>query len=253
MLTTKTTVSFSLLVLATFTSCDAVQPPPYCKSQRNEYAARYFDPKPMGNCDGKVLEGEIFHVNDYPANRQNPSDLPKIGIEPDVVYHAVEEGAAAEKPHEGQEYALGKYTALQADANDICTAPTLSDTDVTIPEIPANPTAMPPVAGSPERKYVYKWKNFKMLVKPTSNAVHWGAELTRTEGECTVSYKVAAVWPAKWCGREADDEGEHTKGEPDQAACEPEQGSGLNPDLKYECSKELRCVPASTFPSLAKK
>lgn len=270
--------SLSLVALLAVGSCEAVQPKPQCKAQPADYAARYFDPKIEGSCDGKVLTGEVLHVQTYVPKRDNPKDTPKIAIEPalvaDAIHEAEEHQVSVEK---GSEYSLAKYTSVQPDDEDICRAPKfMQETSVRVAEIPGDASKMPPVEPIPARDYKYEWSDLKMLVHPLSNAIHFGAKLVRTEGDCKVTYKVSAVYPALHCGDGTqpvldendqpvkDDKGnvltepDPTTGKPDPELCKPIRGSGadveyngLSPDLEYECDEEtLLCLPTKEFPAL---
>jgi len=140
-----------------------------------------------------------------------------------------------------------------------------------VAEIPADPNAMPPVDAVPAVSLKYHWSNLKMLTTPLSNAIYFGADLVRTSGTCTLSYKVAAIYPVVQCGDAqvpaVDDKGQPipnmtmadpSMGKPDQSACAPSEvgadhGSGLSPQVDYVCEETtLLCLPKSKFPALKK-
>ncbi len=230
----------ALLSLAALAAggCDATQPRPLCRAQSAQYAARYtVQGTPQGACDGKVLTGEILNLQYYRSPPGDAAGTASLAIEPESVFQAVKAGMAT-----GMEYSIGRYTAVEPDAANLCKAPTLSETSITM-----GTTAIS-----------YKWSNMEMMVMATSNAIHFGGDLVRKEGDCTVNYKVSAVYPALHCGDGVDQMGmpDPTTGKPNPAACEPVTGSGLSPDLAYACdasadgtSGTRLCVPAKAFPA----
>jgi hypothetical protein len=274
----KVAHALSLLTLATAVgSCEAIQPKPLCKARPAEYAAKYFaQGTPSGACAAKKITGEVLHLQYYLPKRDDPNDLPKIAIEPASVVAAIEAGEEAEVDVTAEpEYSLGKFSSVRPGDDDLCVAKSLADTSVSVPAITADPAKMR--AAAPAKKLVYTWSNVKMTVTPVSNAIHFGADLVRKDGDCSITYKVSAVYPALYCGDgvkpKVDDDGkpvlddmgkpemepDPTTGKPDPEACEPVQGSGLSPDLVYECDASPDgktgthlCVPKDNFPSLKK-
>jgi hypothetical protein len=249
----------------------ATQPKPQCKAQQEEYAAKYipdgFDPAapPDGCTADDVLAGEVLNLQYY---RADLNGAPKLAIEPASIADAIavgEEHKVDVKPE--PEFSIGAFKDVFPDDHDICLAPKLDATSLHVDAIPPDP-AMPDDKGTPAVDLTYKWANVKVLTKPLSNAVHFGAELERTTGTCTLKYKVSAVYPVIFCGDKEkpvlDEMGKETgEMEPDfenskpldpKEACAPSEaghseGSGL-PDLKYECpEKVLLCVPSVPFPA----
>jgi hypothetical protein len=257
-------LSFTLVAVA---ACDAVQPKPACKAQPAEYAAKYvMTGTPMGMCQDKILTGEILNVQQYREN-PNKGDQPfSIAIEPQSVLDAVAQGQMAMAIVAGAgktEFSIGKYGSYEPADNGICEAATMSETVVMVPELPGDPSAMPPVDPTPARTLHYKWSNVKVLVTPLSNAVYFGADLLRTDDDCIVSYKVSAVSPAVFCGdgTAKDDKGmdvpDPTTGKPNPDACKSVQGSGLNPYIDYTCDASADgmsgthlCLPRDQFPTV---
>jgi hypothetical protein len=266
--------SLSLVVLLAASSCGkATQPKPQCKAQQEEYAARYFevDGSRTGTCtDDDVFEGEPLFLQYYKTDPV--SGIPKIAIEPASFADAIAVGEEHKVDVKAEpEYSIGKFNDVFPDDNDICLAPKLEDSSLEVAEVPADPMAMPPVEGVPAVSLKYKWSNLKMLTKPLSNAIHFGADLERTSGACTIKYKVSAIYPVIPCGNGTkpvlDDMGnpipgmtepDPSTGDPDPAACEPSEvgaahGSGLSPELTYECNKAtLLCLPSKAFPAYKK-
>jgi hypothetical protein len=236
----KLGAALALGALLAVSGCDAVQPRPSCRAQTAEYAARYtMVGTPTGNCTGKLLSAETLHLQAYRAAPNDPKQTPSLAIEPESIAHAIE--VAMNPMNPGQEYSIGKFDTAQPNDDNICQVPQMG-MDANI------------AAGGASLKY--SWKNLQMYVTPVSNAIHFGAELTRTDGDCVANYKVVAIYPANHCGDGKDPEGhpDPTTGKPDQSACMPVQGSGLSPDFDYTCDTgSLLCLVNGDFPAFKKK
>jgi hypothetical protein len=219
------------LAVAALGSCDATQPRPYCRVQQDAYAARYIMQSMQGACAGKVLTSEVLHLTYYRAPLTEAGGTVSVAIQPDSVLSAID-GLTASA---GMEYSIGKFTTINPGDDDLCKVPTMAETSIT----------------TPMARLSYTWSNFQLVVTPVSNAIHFGADLVRKDGDCTVTYKVSAVNPALHCGDGTDMMGhpDPTTGNPNQKACEFSQGSGLSPDLAYTCDATLLCIPAKEFPS----
>jgi hypothetical protein len=255
----KLTPLTSLLGIVALGSCSAVQPKPQCKAQPAEYSARYFmQGTPAGMCEGKVLKGEVLHLQYYRSKLDDPNGTPSLAIEPASVLDALD----GDKEHTGVEFSQGRYTAVEPDDNDQCLAPKLSDTSIT--------------AG--DTKLTYTWSNVRMIVTPLHNASVFGADLVRKDGDCTVTYKVSAVYPAVFCGTATkvvtgDDgkpvidemtmmpkiEPDPEHGVPDPMLCGAIEGNQISPDMVLECDASSDgmmgthlCLPKTEFPSLKK-
>jgi hypothetical protein len=243
----------SLLAVAALGSCSAVQPKPQCKAQPAEYAAKYIvQGTPQGMCEGKVLTGEILHLQYYRSKTDYTSGAPSVAIQPASVLEVMNPT--------GMTYSQGDYTGIEPDDSDLCTAPKLTPTDVTAGDV----------------HLTYTWTNVKMIVTPLHNGSVFGADLVRKDGDCTVTYKVSAVYPAVFCGTakkvETMDNGqpvidENTKmpkivddpehGVPDPALCGPIPGNQISPDFALTCDASMDgmsgshlCMPQKAFPSL---
>jgi hypothetical protein len=229
LLKTVTTLSLAVLALA---GCTPVQPRPECKAQPDKYVAKYFKGATTGMCDGKELTGEVLHLNYYRPTPSDPNQATSIGIEPDLVLAGLDAEPATPRPM--PEGSIGRYNSAEPDDANLCIAKTLSDLNVTV-----GGTALG-----------YKWSNLNMTVEPLSNAVHFGADLVRKDGDCTINYKVSAVFPVVSCG---DDPKDPTMGKPSADLCISTQDNSLPPQIAYECDPvQLLCVPANMFPSLKK-
>jgi hypothetical protein len=272
--------SLSLTTMLALGGCKAIQPKPQCKAWSSDYAAKYtVVSKSKEDCE--PLSGEVLHVQYYRTKPDATDNRPSIAIEASSVADAIATGEEHEVEVKAEQdakgmfpyFSLGKYTSSDPDDDDMCSAPTLNETHVTVAEVPADPMVM----GSepiPAADITYKWSKVKMLVTPASNAVYFGAELDRTEGECTITYKVTAVNPAVFCGDGKnpvlddmgmpvlDDMGnpefedDPTTGKPVADKCDATiQGTGLNQDLTYKCdasedgmSGTHLCLPVQDFP-----
>jgi hypothetical protein len=259
--------SMSLVALLAATSCGkATQPKPQCKAQQEEYAARYFEVDRSPTCkDEDVLTGEVLFLQYY---RTDVAGVPKLAIEPASFADAIAVGEEHKVDVKAEpEFSIGAFKDTFPDDNDICTAAKLSDASLKVAEVPADPMAMPPVEAVPAVDLTYKWANVKVLTKPLSNAIHFGAELERTSGDCIVHYKVSAIYPVIHCGNgmkpvlnemgmpTGEMEPDPESGDPDDSHCAPSEvgaseGSGLSPELSYICEEHtLMCLPKKEFPS----
>jgi hypothetical protein len=249
-----TAIAFSALAAM---SCDAVQPTPACRVRPSKYAARFdLQGKTSGMCDGKVPTAEIINLNYFRDSKDYAEGAPSVGIVSDTIPEAV-----GEKTDVGMEYSLGQFSTPRPGDDDMCKAPTLSETKVK--------TDMADLT--------YKWSNFRVLVTPLSAAIYFGADLEKKDGDCTATYKVSAIYPVVHCGDatkpDLDDDGNPKKdemgnvimvpdpehGKPNEEACKPVQGSGLSPDLEYKCdatpdgmSGTHACIPVQDFPNFKK-
>ncbi len=238
---TNRAILSTLALLLAAAGCDAVQPKPSCRAQAAEYAARYEvdASKPMtGACAGKVLKAETLHMQAYAAAPDDAKKTPSLAIEPESVVAALEE--AMNPMNAGQEYSIGKFDESLPDDSNICKVASMAKN--------ASITA----GGN---KLTYTWSNVQMYVTPLSNGIHFGADLARQDGDCTVNYKVVAIYPANHCGdgKDAMGEPDPTTGKPDQDACDPVPGSNLSPDFDYTCeSSSLLCLVKGNFPAFKK-
>lgn len=249
---------FSLLSVVAFGSCNAVQPKTQCKVRPQEYAANYMLKSMTGNCTDKILTGEVLNLGYYRDSKDYADGAPSVAIEASSVVDAIGDTMT----HNATEYALGKFNSSLPNDADICTAPDLTENAIK--------TMMADLS--------YKWKNFQIVVRPNSNAFHWGADLVRRDGDCTANYKVSASAPAVHCGNgmkpKLDDnmmpvkdaqgnvvmEPDPTSGGPDPAACNTDPVTGsLSPNLAWKCDAtddgkgSHLCVPVNEFPALGKK
>jgi hypothetical protein len=282
--------SLSLGTVLAMGGCKAVQPKPQCKAQPADYAAKYeVVGTPPDGC--MPLTAEVLHVQYYRSRPDDPSGVPSIAIEPasvaDAIANVDEAGgrdpAVMVDAKIGSEYSQAKFSAVNPDDNNYCYAKTFQqETDIDIPMIVKDDKSCPPEDADHDAvKLKYKWSNLKVRVTPASNAVYFGADLVRTEGDCEITYKVTAVNPATGCGDGTDtpqvvdpktmmcgdqlgDDGKPVveddpfSGMGVQDKCNASiQGTGLNTELTYTCDVNDKgegshlCLPNQKFPALA--
>ena len=230
------------LILAS-AGCEATQPRPLCRAQANTYAARYtMQGTPQGACEGKILTGEVLHLQLYRAPIADEGGTASVAIQAQSVIDAL--AGTMSLISAPTEYSLGKYSTVEPDPENLCKVPTLTETSVT--------------AGT--ARLSYAWSNVRMLVTPASNAIHFGADLVRKDGDCTVSYQVSAAYPTVPCGDGLDSMGhpDPTVGKPNPAICDTERtkDKGLSPALSWACDASADgtsgthlCLPNKPFPA----
>jgi hypothetical protein len=282
-MTTKlgaTSVSFVLLALG---GCKAVEPKPQCKAQPADYMAKY-ETTHVATMDCPNLTGEVLHFQYYRPKPGDANGLPSVAIEPASVADAVGAGEAAMVGTMAEEsaksdhayFSLGKYTTVEPNDDDICSAPKLNVTNVHVDMIPGDPMMM--TMDTPAVDITYTWSNLKMVVRPDSNGVYFTAELVRKEGDCEINYKVTGVQgapadgsqPVAYCGDAQvpvlDDKGQPvnddmgkpetmpdpTMGDPDETKCDrTKNANGLPHNLTFHCDKDTRlCLVDQKFPTL---
>jgi hypothetical protein len=269
----KTIVVAFILLAGGGIACDAVQPKPQCKTRRQDYAARYIEEgTPSAACRDKVITGEVLHLATYAPDPTKAGDTPGLGIEASAVSSALEAAEEAMvNPVTEMPFSFGKFTTLTPETDDICHVMAMPPTKIAVPAIPANRMTMEPAM--PAVNLTYEWSDIRSLVKATSNGLHFGAVLKRTDGTCVQSYKVTAVTPVIYCGDGTRDTEEidpktmmpvvdtatgkpvqvpdPTAGKPVAGKCCPGKVNGLSRDVLYACeAATLLCVPAKEFPSL---
>jgi hypothetical protein len=285
-MTTKLGATSVSLVLLTLGGCKAIQPKPQCKAQPADYMAKY-ETDHVATDDCQNLTGELLHFQYYRPAPGDASGRPSVAIEPASVADAISAGEggglmdgmgimADENAKSDHAYfSLGKYTTVEPDDNDICSAPKLNVTNIHVDMIPADPM-MPMSMPIDAVDLTYTWSNLKMLVRPDSNGVYFSADLVRKEGMCEVKYKVTGVNGAPadgstsvaYCGDAQvpvlddmgnpvkDDKGnaetmpDTTMGMPDDTKCDRTKNkNGLPHNLTFKCDKDtLMCFVDQAFP-----
>lgn len=210
-------------VLAWAAACG--QPPPGCLVGRGGYAARY-TLKPDQSVDGPCAQkkGEVLGVQKYgpPGAPSNQTIAIKTGT---LV-------GLTDQPSGGQAQVAiiseGQLTSGIPDTGHWCTASRFN-------------TAQDVQGGTDT---AYAWSNVRFYVTPEIPGTQFVADLDYTEGGCTASYSVAAVFPAISC-----DDG---TGTPDPSRCSGAGDNGtLDPDFPVACDPDvLLCVLSGPVPAL---
>lgn len=207
--------SIAALVLAGSLACEVRQQPPDCTVARGSFAAKYTlkEGPATGACREK--KGELVGAYKY-----NPTVSTADGPKPNndkatIALQAKTLGLLASDPDHSL-YSLGDFPTTP-DASGICTAATLSKAE--------QATAGGTIA--------YEWSNVRVLNLPEALGSQFGAELKYTEGGCTATYTVDALWPAVECSADAD--------------C----SSGINPLFPVKCDVDIGyCVLRDPVPAI---
>jgi hypothetical protein len=226
-------------------------PDPRCVLGAGEYAAKYILESQQGTGTCGDLQGEVIGVRRFePADGGIP-----VAFLPE----------GANQTREGEFLALARLPTQEApDRTCTATDPTPISTRTAATRIPLLPDGgLPPDAGvdldagtvvsegdagflelEPSRPIRYAFEDFRFFVLPPApSAAQFETRLTFTDGDCSATYKVVAVFPAARCGT-AD-------GAPDDSLCitTPDYdagrllGSGINPRFDTFCHPGLRlCV-----------
>jgi len=198
-------------------ACGAVQPPLECTVARGAFAARYTltDGGPTSDpCRKK--KGELLGLYKYNGivdpsaqNKQPDNSKATIAIKSATLGDVTPAATETYKP-----ISEGTFPILPG-PDGICAATTLSKAEY--------------VTGT--GTISYEWSNVRVLNKPEALGTQLGAELRYTEGGCTATYAVDAIWPARRCSEGCD--------------------SGLNPLFPVECNTDTGfCVLVGSVPQL---
>lgn len=227
-----------LSVLALFAlSCD--QPPADCTTGHGAFAATYtlVEKQGMGACDR--LEGDIIGLEKYnPSQADDPKkqDLTKakLRIRPlKLSEDAVDEGLS----FDGLALdSVGDFLSATPDESNVCSVPQMTEASITL---------------SSGAEISYSWSNVKVYVTTAYPGTQMAADLVYSEGDCSATYRVLALWPAVGCGVDANEDG--IEEDIDPTLCDPQAdpaagrptGSGINPDFeaRVECHPDLHlCV-----------
>jgi hypothetical protein len=208
-------------------ACGVTQPPTQCITGHGGYAALYtLKPgQPTGACAER--HGEVIGIQKYaaPASASNPDPTQTIAIKTATLTglsEGVHEGAA-----DIDIISLGNLASgLPDPATKFCTAAAF---DVN------RGGSVHDVAGGTD--IAYAWSNVKFYTTAQVPGTQMIGDLNYTEGGCTASYSVTAVFPAVSC--------DNGHGEPDVSLCcfSNEDGLALNPDFPVRCEPNtLLCV-----------
>jgi hypothetical protein len=235
-------------------SCEADQPRVQCTVSRSTFAARYTLKSGTGRC--AELIGDLLGVQAFVPDPLHPGDrLGSVAIKSEFVASKEVLGRnnlppIVDENPDHRTYALGKFTSVHPDGNDICYIPELTLAEYQRGPVPTNRLPDPAI------DVTHLWKNVRVLVTTALTGVVMEADLTYTLDDCTAEYHVVALSPAASC-----DDGTL---KPSQAKCAPERdpddprsgGSGISPEFATECLKDpardphwVACFPAGAFPS----
>lgn len=124
--------------------------------------------------------------------------------------------------------AVGAFDADVPDSDGLCTAPALTKTEQNLPALPedldAELEAQDPVDVSEV------WSDVAVYVDASALGTQMKGTYAVTQGGCTATYSVMAVYPATSC------EGED--GAADDAACQAVE-AGISPDFPVVCDPDL--------------
>lgn len=210
------------------TGCSVEQPSVGCPVQRVSWAAKYTLVTPGGgSCDG--LKGELIGIQRY-NDPLKPTGAQKVALRPVRLVA----GESTDPASMAKTSAVGDLS--QEPTNDFCTATNFTAASQTL-------------AGGAT---TYEFSDVKFYVTPAYPGSQFTATLKYTEGACTATYKVDAVWPPVDCDAAAG-----TGCEPGSTG--PIGGTQANPDFALECRTLIRtaagatrgyCVPSKDVPSL---
>lgn len=219
------------VIAACASGCE--QPRADCTTGHGGFAARYTlkpgSKQGTGTCD--ALKGEIVGLEKYNPSQAEPNkqDLTKARLR--IRAESIGTLAALAEQEmvslEGQPLdSVGDFVSTTPDDNNVCSVPLLSDAVLEVSAAGALPAA----------DLKYTWRNVRIHVTTAYPGTQMAADLEYTEGECTASYSVLALWPAVSC-EVTDAEGNRTA---DPTLCDPvadpaagrATGSGINPDFK---------------------
>ncbi|HRI67973.1 MAG TPA: hypothetical protein PK156_27235 [Polyangium sp.] len=230
-----------LITLAT--SCD--QPKPSCTVGVGGFAAKYNLKAGQTACpdiQGQDLRGEILGLMAYNPLKEGEKYVQDYN-KATLAIRSNQLGTIATDPmlkdDANNPTSLGAFQVIEPDENDVCYVPTLSPA---LQDVPANGT-------NPATQIKYEWSDVKVYVTTAYPGTQMVGALKYTNGSCTATYDVMALWPAVSCaGEDADGNAIAVP-----ALCDPvadpasgrATGSGINPDLeaRVACDPDiLLCV-----------
>lgn len=248
--------------------CD--QPAPKCGVARGMFAATYTLVSGEGEC--AMLHGDLLGVQAYNARTSASDDRPdydktSVAIQPQALTDLLGASAGLADPNEDDlPYALGRF-AHSSPKSSYCDVPELSVARLRLPEIAEQEVdACTTLPVQPAVDISYEWSNVRVLVTPANYGTRFEADLTYTNGDCTATYKVAAIYPVVSCDAapvpeepeatdpEETDEEPMCPAEPEPVTPIPDDGlcaavpdvaaghpigSGISPDFAVRCDPDL--------------
>ncbi|AUX20216.1 MlpA protein [Sorangium cellulosum] len=238
-----------VVLAALIASCE--QPKINCTVAHGGFAAKY-TLKPgskVGEGDCDTLRGEVIGMEKY--NPSSAKDREVQDLERALLYIrttglgalATEAQGAGLEVDGGDVLSMGEFTSVDPDDNDVCTVPSLSAAELSLPASDERPAT----------NIRYEWSNVRVYVTAALPGTQMTADLTYTKDGCTASYSVVGLAPAVSCGVD-------NMGEPgiDPSLCDPQAdpkagrltGSGINPDLeeRVTCDPETALCVLETPP-----
>ncbi|MDH5673877.1 MAG: hypothetical protein OEZ06_17095 [Myxococcales bacterium] len=234
---TKYTTLFAalLLMLATGTACD--QPKPKCTAAHGNFAATFTLVKGEGVC--AELSSGVLNVQSYNESKNGPNSVldqnkPTIAIQSQDTTDVLWSGRETD-PDE-KTYAFGGFDAPDPDGDGICHAKSLSTAVLKaaateeVPPMMVDECTFDP--GQPAQEPIdirYDWSNVRVVVTPSAIGTKLEADLEYSVGDCTATYKVAAVWPLVECGSPVEGSGDEPAPMDD-----PDADAGVDPNCPVE-------------------
>ena len=246
----------------------ADQPKPYCISTLSPFAVKLVEQTRAGSCDGFGPGGfnadpEVGLSPFYTRDAKGQPDYARGSVaiqtaELGSLYYAAEGAGLPNTAGDGGLYSRGDFTGARPDADDFCSAPSLSLTHLVLAEIPAveddpaTPDTDESAPGQPAVDVSLDWSNVRVYVTAASFGTQMDADLVDTrltpEGSgCAITYKALGLAPAVSCAATDADGAPLTNddGSPqlDPAACDSEAdpeagrftGSGISPNAAFSC------------------
>jgi hypothetical protein len=255
-----------LTAVAAAVSCD--QPKPFCIVSPAPFAVRLKEISHNGDCDafgpaGFNADPQVGVAPYYERDKKGQPDYRRgsIAIQTTEVGNlfATAKGMMVKNTASGgQIYSMGDFAQSEPDADDICSVPKLTKTELkleelaAIPDDPATADEDESFPGQPAQDITLEWSDVKVVVSAALFGVQLQADLTDTrvgaDGQtCTYKYRAMGVSPAVPCYK-TDEDGnpvmkDETTYETDPDLCNSEadpengrfSGSGISPLSDTEC------------------
>src|SRR5262245_19472775 len=158
------------------TTCSTQQPQVQCIASFATFGAQYELVEGTGDC--AMLKGEVLGVQSFvPDPSKSGDERISIGIKSDEVGYAIQAGELASPPVKDPDsshspVAIGKFSTLFPDQDNICTVPSMSTAELDRPEIPAG-------AQGERQEPVhikYEWKNIRVFVTAGQTGLQFAAD-----------------------------------------------------------------------------
>jgi hypothetical protein len=178
--------------------------------------------------------GEKLSVENYPpvntdANRDQ--EVATIGVRSQYVGNRLFATGNIEM-YTPASIALGKFTSVYPDGNDLCHVDTFSVASADIPETSVDGDGNPIDPPLPATHIEYQWSNWRTIVTAASIGGQSFAHLKYTQDGCTAEYDVAILTPEVDCSSDDDCD---PKGDPASGNF----GSGIPPEANATCNTDV--------------